>query len=348
MSTIGENHPNRREFVGGSLSLLSVLALAGCESQPAATAPLRIGWQTAWASQGQVMQALIRTNIPALVGANLTFPGFQYGPDLNEAAVAHSIDVTNAGIVPVINLLSHSPDWIIIGRQVDFYISIVARAETPITSIRDLRGKRFGVPIGGGSHPYAISQLANAGLDDRSVTVVNVAPTEMLLAFRNGDIDAAAVWDPTAQLLVNNGGRIISEQPYVGFVTAHRPTYESNQQAFERALRAYGLAYMYAASHKQQTDAWFAEVSHLPLPLVSSLRVIEPNLRARQLRDVVLVPTPQAIALCQEVADRMRQLGLIQAPLNVASRMDVSAANSAQAWIATRNFSSFEISAPGR
>lgn len=343
MSGIGRLGSSRREFIGGSLSLISIMALGGCDGGSAVSAPLRIGWQTAWASQGQVMQALIRTNIPALVGANLSFSGFQYGPDLNEAAAAHSLDVTNAGIVPVINLLARSNDWVIIGRQVDFYISIVARAGTEIASIADLRGKRFGVPIGGGSHPYAIGQLADAGLNDSNVNVVNVAPTEMLLAFRNGDIDAAAVWDPTAQLLVNSGGRIVSEQPYVGFVVAHRPTYERDQTAFERMLRAYGLAYMYAASHKVEADQWFAEVSHLPLPLVSSLRVIEPNLRARQLSDIRLVPTPQALTLCQQVADRMHQLRLIQAPLDVSGRVSVDAANSAQRWLATQTFSDYHI-----
>ncbi len=335
---------DRRGFIAGALSLplLSPLALGGC-NRGASESQLRIGWQTAWASQGQVMQALIRTNIPTLAGAHLAFQGFQYGPDLNEAAAAHSLDVTNAGIVPVINLLARSPDWVIVGRQVDFHVSIIARAGTPISAIADLRGKRFGVPIGGGSHPFAIGQLADAGLDDSSVRVLNVAPTEMLLAFRNGDIDAAAVWDPTAQLLVNEGGRIIAEQAYVGFIVAHRPTYEQSVQAFEHMLRAYGLAYLYAARNKQQTDAWFAEVSRLPLPLVSSLRVIEPNLRAQALSEIALPPTSQAVALCQQVADRMLGLRLINARLNVASRMSLDAVAGAQAWLRNQDFSTLQI-----
>lgn len=316
---------NRRRLLLGAASAAGVLgagaALQSCDrlTKPPA-ARVRIGWQTAWASQGQVMEGLIRTDIPTLAGADLAFNGFQYGPDLNEAAIGGSIDVTNAGIVPVINLLAKSPDWAIIGRQTDFYVSIIARPNSGVRTVADLKGKRFAVPIGGGSHPFAVSELKKAGLGDADVDIVNVPPTEMLLAFKKGDVDAVAVWDPTAQLIVEAGGAIIAEQAYVGFITGNRKFLEREPAAAQAMLEAYGMAYLYAAKNKAQTDAWFAQDSGMPQALVSRLRVIEPNLKATELTAVKLTPTAASLALCQQVADTMLSLGLLKARLDVSAR----------------------------
>ena len=155
-------------------ALLAVVALAaavylsrGFRFPPDVAPPpkkITVGWQRQWATQGQVMTALSRTNIPALYDVNLVPRDFQYGPDLNEAALTGEVEVTNAGIVPVINLLAKSEDWMIIARQIDFLVAIVARRNSGIHSVSDLRGKRFGVPFGGGSHPYALSRLQDNGL----------------------------------------------------------------------------------------------------------------------------------------------------------------------------------------
>ena len=304
----------------GALGGASLLNSCG-HSGKAQLRPIRLGWQTAWASQGQVIEAMMKTNIPAQADVKIDFKGFQFGPDLNEAAISGSLDVTNAGIVPVINLLAKSPDWSIIGRQTDFFVSILARPSLGIKTVADLKGKHIAVPIGGGSHPFAIEQLRKAGLREGDVEVVNVPPTEMLLAFKKGDVDAVAVWDPVAQLVREAGGVIIAEERYVGFITAHKALINDQPETVVKLLRAYKLAYLYAAKHKAQTDAWFAKDSGMPESLVGRLRVIEPNLLASSASQIQLTPSEQSLALCQSVADTMLGLGLLKNPIDISSRL---------------------------
>jgi sulfonate transport system substrate-binding protein len=264
---------------------------------------------------------MMKTNIPTLADVKIDFKGFQFGPDLNEAAISGSLDVTNAGIVPVINLLAKSPDWSIIGRQTDFFVSILARPSHGIKTVSDLKGKRIAVPIGGGSHPFAIEQLRKAHLAKSDVEVINVPPTEMLLAFKKGDVDAVAVWDPVAQLVREAGGMTIAEERYVGFITAHKALLNDQPDAVVKLLRAYELAYLYAAKHKGQTDAWFAKDSGMPEALVKRLRVIEPNLMAISASQIQIVPSIQAIALCQSVANTMVELGLLKTSIDISTRV---------------------------
>ncbi len=63
---------------------------------------IRIGWQTPWATQGQLTQVLKHTDILKnnhIVG---DFKGFSYGGPLNEAALANEVDVIFTADQPAI------------------------------------------------------------------------------------------------------------------------------------------------------------------------------------------------------------------------------------------------------
>ena len=318
-------------LVGGSVYLSS--RRGGLPSE--ITNETRMGWQTAWAAQGQVIESLKNTNILKLVGANVAFNGFLFGPDLNEAAITRSIDITNAGIVPVINLLAKSSEWEIIGRQVDFYISIIARENDGIEKVEDLEGRKFGVPFGGGSHPFAIAELKRTGLwNNGKVEVLNLTPSEMLIALERGDVDAVACWDPTTQLVVNAGGKIISEEPYVGFVTARTEHLQKNEENVVNLLRAYRLAFYYASQNWEEVNKWFSSSSGMKLDLVNSLRVIEGNLKSViDLSTIDVWPTESAFSQCQEVADTMLELGLLKEKLSVSTRWNNKYAKLADSYL---------------
>ncbi|HCH65413.1 MAG TPA: hypothetical protein DFR83_21585, partial [Deltaproteobacteria bacterium] len=76
---------NRRAALA-ALAALAAVACTGAESPPATTpglAPIRIGWQTTWATQGQLAVALMDTDILKAHGLVATFEGFSYGGPLN-------------------------------------------------------------------------------------------------------------------------------------------------------------------------------------------------------------------------------------------------------------------------
>lgn len=87
---------------------------------------------------------------------------------------------------------------------------IVVPADSKIESVKDLKGKRIGVP-GLGSTPMVISQraLARAGID-ASVESGNVEflafnAGDLGVALKNGSVDAIALIEPAASVLVESG-----------------------------------------------------------------------------------------------------------------------------------------------
>ncbi len=349
-----------RTRLGFVLSLIVLIGLigAGCYyylNKPgdkvagAGGQRINVGWQTAWSQQGQVIQALNHTNITKLRGLNLNLVGFLFGPDLNEAANTGSLDITNAGIVPVINLFAANPDWVIIGRQVDFHVCIVAGPGTGIESVAGLAGKRFAVPIGGGSHPFAISLLRQAGLAEgtgpNQVEVLNVKPSEMPLAMKAGQVDAIASWDPTTTLATDNGGKVVTCARYVGFIVANKTFAEANREQIVHLLEAYGMAYFYAAQHKADVNRWFADASKINPVLVNRLEVLEPNLHASTLDQIRLVPSVASLDLAQKVADTMLSLHLINSAVNVRDRMDLTFAQQAERWLSQNKSEYASVSA---
>lgn len=328
--------------------LVSALLFSGCgKKQPVATTTVRVGWQTAWASQGQVMQSLIHTNIADLYGAKLTYNDFMFGPDLNEAATTRNIDVTNAGIVPVVNLIAADDDWIIVGRQVDFLLAIVARNGAGIKKPADLKGKKFGVPIAGGSHPYAIQTIKANGLSigtgKNQVNVINLKPSEMALAIKQGSVDAVACWDPTTTLCIDAGGTIIDTKRYVGFITVRKSFAQANPDAVVNMLKAFVEAYYYAAAHHAQSDEWFAKVSGIKQPMLKRLKVIEPNLSATKIEAVEIRVKDDDIKFTQQVADTMKDLKLIKKPVDIDAHTDMSYADKALAEMKKSGYQTTQV-----
>jgi ABC-type nitrate/sulfonate/bicarbonate transport system substrate-binding protein len=310
------------------------------------TDDVRVGWQTAWATQGQIIQSMARTNIPALYDSHPIFLAFQYGPDLNEAAITGNIDVTNSGIVPTVSLIAKDPNWVIVGRVVDFPISIVTR-DPAIKNVEDLRGRSFAVPIGGGSHPFALQALKDHNLSigegTQRVRVINVKPTEMAIAMSQKKVDAAAIWEPIRTVLLGQGGNVVAETRYVGFIAVNRSFARRYPGRVSNMLKSYIEANLYVAKHRDQTDTWFAEASNLDKSLVQKIKVIEPNLQAKGIKDISIGVSDGDILLAQSVAARMREANLIGRLPRVADYTDMSYLKRALSELGTRGYKTDRI-----
>jgi ABC-type nitrate/sulfonate/bicarbonate transport system substrate-binding protein len=321
-------------------------------SDEKAKTEIRVGWQTAWADQGQIIQALEHTNIPWLYDLRLSFAPFQYGPDQNAAALGGKIDAVNAGIVPVINLLSRDTSWIAIARVVDFTIAIVARNDAGIAQVADLKGKKFGVPIGGGSHPYAFDRLKNAGLNadktPRLVEVIDVAPNQMATSMRAKAIDAAAVWEPTLTLLLRQGATVVDSTVYPSFLLMKRAFVDQHRELVIGFLAALIEANYFVGQHKAQTNGWFARVSKYDSSLVDSLKTVEANFRQSDFERISIEIRPPDITLTQNVADFMLDNAMIAKRLDFASSVQSDVIHAAIERVKRRGSqaSRLEITAP--
>lgn len=301
------------------------IALTACQKKE----PTRVivGWQTAWATCGQLIETLVHTNIPQLHGSSATFRSFLFGPDQLEAALGGNIDVTTAGVVPVINLLAASDEWVVVCRLIDFSVSTVARTGSGVTTFADLKGKKLGVPFGSGAHPYIVQRLRDnnlkIGRGPDAVDLINVSPAESMVILQQGGVDALGTWEPNATIIENKGlGKSIDDKRYVGFMTVRKSLVEKNPEQVVALLKSLIEANLYVAKNRDQADEWFAKRSNIDINLLKKIRIIEPNLKATRIEDVSIQITPEDIALSQQVADQMHASRLIKRPVSIANHVN--------------------------
>ena len=133
----------------------------------------------------------------------IAFSTFTSGPQQVEAATAGKIDFAITGNTPpIFGAASNAKVKVVAaydgGGNGD---QIVVRADSPITSIADLRGKRIAVGKGSSANGHILAQLKKAGLTPGDVTLVFLQPADALSAFTQRQADAWAIWDPyTAQV----------------------------------------------------------------------------------------------------------------------------------------------------
>ena len=109
--------------------------------------PIRIGWQTTWATQGQLAVILMKTDILKSAGFEPEFVGFSYGGPLNEGALAGEVDVIFTADQPAIALMSRADDWRVAGRLMYNRVGTFVLFDSPLTSLADLKGKAVAIPF---------------------------------------------------------------------------------------------------------------------------------------------------------------------------------------------------------
>jgi sulfonate transport system substrate-binding protein len=132
----------------------------------------------------------------------IAFSTFTSGPPQIEAATAGKIDFAITGNTPpIFGAASNAKVKVVsayngggVGDQ------ILVPADSPITSVSDLRGKSILVGKGSSAHGNVLGQLDKAGLTPADVKLVFLQPADAFSAFQSGQADAWAIWDPfTAQ-----------------------------------------------------------------------------------------------------------------------------------------------------
>ena len=130
------------------------------------------------------------------------FSTFTSGPPQIEAATAGKIDFAITGNTPPIFGAAAGAKVKVVSAYNGGGVGdqILVHADSPITSIADLRGKSIAVGKGSSAHGHILGQLEKAGLTPADVKLVFLQPADALSAFTQRQADAWAIWDPyTAQ-----------------------------------------------------------------------------------------------------------------------------------------------------
>lgn len=90
--------------------------------------------------------------------------------------------------------------------------AILAPANSDLTSLEQLKGRKIAVTKGAGSHYLLLAALAKAGLSAKDVSPAYLTPADGRAAFIGGKVDAFVTWEPfLASTQAQSGARILAD-----------------------------------------------------------------------------------------------------------------------------------------
>ena len=119
------------------------------------------------------------------------------------------------GLAPVsseaVALASKGSDFKIVLVEDTSIGADVIMARNEIGSVKDFKGKKIGAEIGGIGHFFVLQVLAQAGLSEKDVTIVNTTPDAAAAAFQKGSLEIAYSYSPYSDqaLKAQSDGRVI-------------------------------------------------------------------------------------------------------------------------------------------
>ncbi|HVV58022.1 MAG TPA: aliphatic sulfonate ABC transporter substrate-binding protein [Gaiellaceae bacterium] len=170
----------------------------------------------------------------ALKGApyNVKWAVFPFGPPEVQAVAAGQVDVgTDIGDVPPINGAATTAGFKVIAaiappsyKQAGNYLLVPKGS--PIRTLKDLKGKKVGVPFGSSAHGLLLNAVKSVGLSPSTVSFVNLQPSALQAAFNGGKVDAISIWNPQAAVDILAGARVLLAgrpplDPDVGFAVGN-------------------------------------------------------------------------------------------------------------------------------
>jgi NitT/TauT family transport system substrate-binding protein/sulfonate transport system substrate-binding protein len=189
------------------LLLIGALVILGSPAAaPAQALQIRIG--AAGATDHAPVFAGVEKGIFAKHGLDAKVIMYPTGVEAINGLLAGAQEVNVMGSVPFLAGVSNGLPLMLIGHlhgdpnrtEYTDNTSIVAGPNTGIKvgDIKALKGKRVATPFGAGGEGYLLGMLAQNGMKPSDITMLNVKPSDLVTALRNGDADAIAIWEPWA------------------------------------------------------------------------------------------------------------------------------------------------------
>jgi len=235
------------KFMALSLVLAALLA-----SPPASARTLRIGWVYSLANAPAIVAQ--QRSFYHNLGLHVNLRRFNSGPLIIHALQAGDLDFAYIGVAPLYSAIDAGLDARIISKVNYGQAAVIVKADSPIRSLRDLRGKSIAsVRRGSGMdillRGYVLPQLA--GLKpDVDVDIINMPSKMMEASVYRKVVDAAFTWEPYVSMAELTGharvlldmNREVPHYPWYVLVASgeicreHRPELNLLLQANRQAI----------------------------------------------------------------------------------------------------------------
>jgi ABC-type nitrate/sulfonate/bicarbonate transport system substrate-binding protein len=243
-------------------------------------------------------------------GVNVTVRLFDSGGAASAAFRGGRADVLSGCDFPTISLLQVE-DAIVLAPIEHDAGSILMSAPKTVGGLRELKGKKIGVPMRTSAEFFTARALASVGMTVKDVQLVNLGPADLLPAVVRGDVDAAAWWEPFGWKAEEaSGGKVQSLVKGKGFYTLWCPI--SARRKFVEAHPAETVKFLQAL---HDAEKWLNDT-----PSEERARVIAEYAKSdlpttRKLADLLtydMTETPEYRASMKAIEDFMLKSGLIK------------------------------------
>jgi sulfonate transport system substrate-binding protein len=304
----------RRATLLGALAAPVVLRGARAEAATLRTAQYKAG--------DQLLMRLAGEGQPD--GYKVAWSEFGSGNLMVEAMNAAAIDVAyGSEIPPAFAAASGAAIKVIavIRGDVNEQVLLVPQSSTA-QGVVDLRGKRVGYVRATTTQFYLNRMLAEAGLTPADVQLVNLSPSDGLAAFRQGALDAWAIYGYSVPIARAEGARQLRNAAGIlsgNYLMFARPAALADPAlapVLADHLRRLARAFHWMdGNHAALADA---QAALLGVPRAAVLSLLDGASQPRRL----VAPDSSAIASHQQVADAFIQLGLLPRGTDVARVWD--------------------------
>ena len=149
---------------------------------------------------------------------------YNSGKDIIAALGSGEIDIGEAGTAPAALALSSRIDIkiIFVGDVIGAAETLVARNDSGISNIKDIRNKKIATPFSSTAHFSLLNVLKLEGMTENDIQLLDMQPDNIFSAWQNGEIDAAYIWYPVLGRLLENGKSIADSEQLAekGIITA--------------------------------------------------------------------------------------------------------------------------------
>jgi sulfonate transport system substrate-binding protein len=249
---------------------LAFVALAAAASAAAAQVKdIRIDWAT-YNPVSLVLkeQGLLEKEFAA-DGVKITWVQSAGSNKALEFLNAGAIDFgSTAGAAALIGRINGNPIKSVYVYSRPEWTALVTRADTAITKVADLKGKRVAATRGTDPHIFLVRALQGVGLTEKDITLVLLQHADGKAALLRGDVDAWAGLDPImASAEVEDKAVLIYRNKDAntwGVLNVREEFAAKNPDTVKRVLKAYEAARTWSLANPDKVKGYLVAVTKLP------------------------------------------------------------------------------------
>jgi NitT/TauT family transport system substrate-binding protein len=241
------------------------------------------------------------------------------GGVISVALASGGLDIGQIGLGPAINAISRGASVKIVAGSGRAGEGFVARADSAIRRMKDLKGKRISIPAKGSMQDYVLRKaLAANGMQYSDVDVLIVAEADMKSALLTDQVDVVSGAEPAISNVVAGGARMIATGQDIwpnhanDVIVATTTAIDERPDAVQATIDTFKRAIAFVQEHPAEAQEITSRATAVPIAVV---RAAWPNVGwykgAR--------PDMSSI---EELARLMSQDGIIQKPFDAQKGVD--------------------------